>query len=141
MVCFSLILNHFHFILEQLAKNGIEKFMQRIGGGYTMYFNKKYKRTGVLFQGAFKASHIKTTHHLLYLSAYVNCNIEIHNISDARKYPWSSHSNYLSKSKSDICDGKVVWSHFKNRKEYEDFAKENIEAAKLKKEDEKLVLE
>ncbi len=141
IVCFSLLPNHYHFILKQLAKNGIEKFMQRIGIGYTMYFNKKYNRSGVLFQGKCKSSHIKTTHHLLYLSVYVNCNSEVHGISDAKKYPWSSFQNFLNKSKSDICDGKAVWSHFKNRKEYEDFAKENIEVAKQKKEDEKLVLE
>jgi putative transposase len=141
IVCFSLLPNHYHFILEQLARNGIEKFMQRIGIGYTMYFNKKYKRSGVLFQVKCKSSLIKATHHLLYLSAYVNCNMEVHNISDAKKYPWSSFLNFLSKSKSDICNGEAIWSHFKNSKDYEDFAKENIEAAKSKKEDVKLNLE
>ncbi|HBB37004.1 MAG: hypothetical protein A2374_01900 [Candidatus Moranbacteria bacterium RIFOXYB1_FULL_44_23] len=141
IVCFSLLPNHYHFVLEQLAKNGIERFMQRVGIGFTMYFNKKYNRSGVLFQGKCKSSLIKSTHHLLYLSAYVNCNAEVHNISDAKKYPWSSLSNFLRKSKSDICNGEVIWSQFKNNKEYENFAKENVEAAKLKKEDEKLILE
>lgn len=141
IICYSLLPNHYHFIVKQLGDNGIEKFMQRIGIGYTMYFNKKYCRSGVLFQGKCKSSHIKSTHHLLYLSAYVNCNAEIHNISEAKKYPWSSYANFINKSKNDICDGTTVWDHFKDRMEYEDFAKENIEVAIIKKEDAKLILE
>ena len=52
--------NHFHFILSQVSDRGIEKFMQRLNMGYAKYFNNKYKRDGVLFQGNFKAVHIDT---------------------------------------------------------------------------------
>jgi len=45
--------------------------MQRIGTGYTMYFNGKYERTGSLFQGTFKSSRIRPEN-FLYLSAQYN---------------------------------------------------------------------
>ena len=54
-ICHCLNPNHYHFILEQLIDGGIEKFMHRLGLGYTKYFNQKYKRSGSLFQGTFKA--------------------------------------------------------------------------------------
>ncbi|MCK4918713.1 MAG: transposase, partial [Candidatus Pacebacteria bacterium] len=57
-ICYSLNPNHYHFILTPLVENGIEKFIHKLGGGYTRYFNEKNKRTGVLFQGAYKAIHI-----------------------------------------------------------------------------------
>ena len=42
--------NHYHFILEQVLDNGIEKFLHRLGTGYTKYFNNKHKRSGYLFR-------------------------------------------------------------------------------------------
>ncbi|MEK7095926.1 MAG: transposase, partial [Patescibacteria group bacterium] len=53
ILAFVLMPNHFHLILRQRVENGIVKFLQKIGTGYTMYFNKKYERVGSLFQGRF----------------------------------------------------------------------------------------
>ena len=50
-VCYCVNPNHYHFLLEQVFDNGIEKFMQRLGNGYTKFFNNKYLRSGSLFQG------------------------------------------------------------------------------------------
>ena len=44
-ICYCLNPNHYHFILEQLVENGIVKFMQKLGNGYTKYFNEKNKRS------------------------------------------------------------------------------------------------
>jgi len=43
---FCLMKNHYHLLVEEIEEGGISKFMQKIGTGYTMYFNKKYERTG-----------------------------------------------------------------------------------------------
>ena len=51
ILAFTLMPNHFHFLVRQKSKNGITKFLQKLGTGYTMYFNKKYERVGCLFQG------------------------------------------------------------------------------------------
>jgi putative transposase len=96
IVAYCLNPNHYHFILKQITKRGIEKFMQKIGTSYTKHFNQKYDRSGSLFQGTFKSSHIKPNT-LLYLSAYVNCNSEIHGIAKAQSYRWCSFSDYLGK--------------------------------------------
>src|SRR5437868_10728186 len=56
-ICYCLNPNHYHFLLEQIAEKGIEKFLHRLGTGYTKYFNIKNKRSGSLFQGTFKAIH------------------------------------------------------------------------------------
>ena len=73
-VAYCLNPNHYHFILTPLVDKGIEKFMQRLGTGYTMYFNEKDKRSGSLFQGKFKSKHIHSNEYLLRVSAYVNLN-------------------------------------------------------------------
>ncbi len=42
IISYCLMPNHFHLILKQLKENGISKFLQKIGTGYTNYFNRKY---------------------------------------------------------------------------------------------------
>jgi putative transposase len=39
-----------------------------------MYYNKKYARTGGLFEGKFKAEHASTDHYLKYLFSYIHLN-------------------------------------------------------------------
>jgi len=85
IVTYCLNPNHFHLILKQVAPNGVSEFMKRLGVGYTGFFNYKNKRSGVLFQGSYKLVHIKSTAHLLYLSAYVSDNYFIHGYSGKKE--------------------------------------------------------
>src|SRR3989338_3275644 len=39
----TLMPNHFHLLLLETRKGGISKFMQRLGGSMSLYFNLKYK--------------------------------------------------------------------------------------------------
>ena len=48
LTCYCLNPNHFHFILCQVADEGIRKFMHRLGSGYTSYFNQKYKYSSLI---------------------------------------------------------------------------------------------
>ncbi|MFA6256698.1 MAG: transposase [Candidatus Paceibacterota bacterium] len=72
--------NHFHFVLKQLADNGISKFMQKLQGGYTYYFNLKHSRSGSLFQGTFKSQIIKNENYFNKIIAYTNKNYKVHDI-------------------------------------------------------------
>ena len=76
----SLNPNHFHFILKQLVDGGIAKFMQKLQGGYTYYFNEKNERSGSLFQGTFKSHRISGENYFNKMIGYVNKNYGVHNI-------------------------------------------------------------
>ena len=95
-----------------MRDNGISLFMQKIGAGYTKYFNLKYERVGSLFQGTFKAIRIEEENYLLQLIRYFHLNpvslIEPNwkesGIKDKKKvnqfletYRWSSYMDYLGK--------------------------------------------
>jgi putative transposase len=138
---YSLMSNHFHFLLKQTSEKGIEKFMQKLGNSYTKYFNEKYKRNGSLFQGTFKSSHIKSGGQLLRMSVYVNCNSEIHNVSPAEKYKWCGFSEYIGTANRQLCAKKDIISHFKNKADYKNYAEENILDFREKKADQELILE
>jgi len=141
-ICYCLNPNHYHFMLKQLKDGGIEKFMHKLGTGYTKYFNQKYNRSGALFQGPYKAIEVKDNPGLLWLSAYINGNSEIHSIASAEDYPWSSYAYYLDKRKKDICMKKDVLDQFKDIEEYRDFVQIVIQEVKAnKKERKKYILE
>lgn len=141
IVTYCLNPNHFHFILKQVKDDGIKKFMHKMGTSYANYFNERYDRTGTLFEGRFKSIHIKNNSRLLYLSAYVNCNSEVHGIAKAADYKWCSFSEYLRKSDNALCEKKIITDQFRSQKDYLEFAREAVRDARRRKEDEKDFIE
>lgn len=112
ILMFCLMPNHFHLLVRQLAERGISKFMQKMGTGYTNYFNKKYERKGVLFQGKFKAKLVIKDTHFDWLPYYIHMNpLDLKGIEwregkvgDPKAaldflqfYRWSSYHDYIGK--------------------------------------------
>ncbi len=101
--------------------------MKRLGCGYTNYFNIKYKRSGVLFQGKFKAAHIDSNKYLLHASAYVNLNNRVHKIKNiASKSSWNEYTK-TSCTKDSLCKKEIILNQFRNRKEYKSFAENSLQ--------------
>ncbi|MBI5451903.1 transposase, partial [Candidatus Gottesmanbacteria bacterium] len=73
LVCYALLPNHFHLLIHQ-HENVLNRFMNSLGTRYGMYFNRKYKRTGILFQDVYKAVVVYTDEQLLHLSRYIHLN-------------------------------------------------------------------
>lgn len=139
-IAFCLNPNHYHFLLQQRGEKGVEKFMHRLGTSYTNFFNEKYDRSGALFQGRFKSTHISSNSLLFYLSAYVNCNSEIHGIAKAKDYRWCSYGDYLGVRDDfkDILKKDLLTENFRKPGKYEEFANEHIQYFKEKKHDKKI---
>jgi len=84
--------------------------MHKLGTSYTNYINLKYERSGILFQGPFKAVEVESDEQLTHLSRYIHLNpLElsepkwkeegVKNLKATRKflygYRWSSYRAYL----------------------------------------------
>ncbi|OGG53579.1 hypothetical protein A3C20_00930 [Candidatus Kaiserbacteria bacterium RIFCSPHIGHO2_02_FULL_55_25] len=107
---YCLMKNHYHLLLSPNTENGISAFMQKLNMGYSKYFNDKYERSGVLWQGIFKKIHVTRDAHFMYIPYYIHLNPldfihpewragAIKNPGQAlaflREYRWSSHLDYL----------------------------------------------
>ena len=66
--------NHFHILAKEIEEGGLSAFMQKVGTAHTMYFDKKYDKSGGLFQGTFKAKHVDNDRYLKYIYAYIHLN-------------------------------------------------------------------
>lgn len=137
VVCYCLNPNHYHFILQQIEDRGIEKFMHRLGVGYTKYFNQRHERSGVLFQGPFKAIHIDSNEYLLHLSAYVNLNDRVHGLGNGVSK--SSWEEYMGRG--DFCTKQIVLGQFEKISDYRDFALDALAVMQERKDMGKLLLE
>ena len=84
--------------------------MHKLGIAYTQHFNKRYDRTGSLFESTFKVVHVENDAQLLHLPRYVHCNAldltalnwregQVKDWGVAQSFldsfPWSSHRVYM----------------------------------------------
>lgn len=71
---YCLMPNHFHILVHEKEESGISKYMRKLLTAYSMYFNKKYQRTGKLYEGVFKSTHASSDRYLKYLYSYIHLN-------------------------------------------------------------------
>jgi REP-associated tyrosine transposase len=88
---FVLMTNHVHLLMTPTEANGVSRLMQSLGRYYVRYFNKKYDRTGTLWEGRFKSTIIDTEKYLLTVSRYIELNpVRADMVAQPAEYPWSS---------------------------------------------------
>ncbi len=71
---YCLMPNHFHLLVYEKQQGGLSLFMQKLLTAYTMYFNKRYERTGALFQGTYKTAHVDKDSYLSTVFEYIHTN-------------------------------------------------------------------
>ncbi len=88
--------NHFHVLLTPETAEGIPQMMQGVGRSYVRYFNRKYERSGTLWEGRYRSSLIETDRYLLACMVYIDLNpVRAGLVSDPADYPWSSHRHCI----------------------------------------------
>lgn len=129
IIAFCLMPNHFHILVQSNIDNGVSIYMQKVLNAYTKYFNAKYKQTGHLFSGPFRAVHIENNEQLLYTSAYIHKNpIELltedqtvrHQVSDIHsleRYSWSSFRDFINQNRwGKLLDPSIVLDQMMGKK-------------------------
>lgn len=143
LISYVLMPNHFHLELKQKNKQDLEIFMRSLITKYTMYFNRKYKRVGPLFQSRYKAILIQSKEYLLHLSRYIYINpMEIINHKlPLTSYPWSSYPSYINNYPTNWINKKYIFEFFyKNEKAKIKSYKEFVENYLHKTEEEEKII-
>jgi putative transposase len=93
--------NHVHMVIREL-ENGqpLETLMKRIGVTYALYFNKKYKRVGHVFQDRFRSEIIEDESYLLSVIRFVHKNPVQSEMVQGLNYSWSSYHWYIGFKKN-----------------------------------------
>ncbi len=109
---FCLLPNHFHLLIKfketnEISTNAKDKkthqVLSNMFNAYTKAINKKYNRTGSLFQEHLQRKKVKNEEYLKELVLYIHLNPEKHKIiSNFRDYRYSSYLSYVSNNQTNI---------------------------------------
>jgi hypothetical protein len=112
--------------------------MHGVSSAYATYFNKRYDKSGHVFQGAYKAKIILSDKQLAYLSAYIHRNPHELDMWKGRshKYPWSSYQDYDRNRWGSLLDRTTITDTFKSFQDYQEYvetsgAKEDWEGVEV----------
>ncbi|MDT9546367.1 MAG: transposase [Chlorobium phaeovibrioides] len=90
--------NHIHLLLKS-STDGLSTFMSRLLGSHASNFNKRYQRTGRLFENRFKSIVCEEERYFLKLIAYIHLNPLraglVKSIEDLANFPWCGHASLL----------------------------------------------
>jgi REP element-mobilizing transposase RayT len=97
-VCaYCMMENHVHLLVHDNA-DSLALFMKKMGVSYSMYFNKKYDRSGHLFQDRYLSEAVQDDSYFLTVFRYILLNPQAAGLCNYSEYPWSSFKLYGKKS-------------------------------------------
>lgn len=127
IVAYCLMGNHFHLLLWQGSEPmAISGLMRSVSTAYSMYFNRRHKKQGHVFQSIFRASRITDEAYLAHISRYIHLNPERY-----RTFYWSSLKEYIGKRHDDLIHPERVLDMSASR--YRTFLEEYTDRRKLLK--------
>ena len=89
---YCLMTNHVHLLVTPQQADSLARCMQRLGGHYVRYVNRRSGRTGTLWDGRYRACLVDCDHHLLTCYRYIELNpVRAAMAKQAAGYRWSSH--------------------------------------------------
>lgn len=118
------MLNHFHFLLQQIQDNGISIFLANLQNSYARYFNTKYDRGGSLFREMFKAVRIESEEQLIHVTRYIHLNhvtAYLIKLEELEYYPYTSFPVYMGNVPYEFVSTDLILNHFKTPERYKEF--------------------
>ena len=124
---YCLLNNHFHILVRIKEKKEIESNKLKFStvekpkevsasrqfshflNAYSQAVNKKYARTGSLFEKRFERKRISDDHYLRQVILYINTNPLKHNLVEKPEdYKWSSYNSHISNAKTKLKRKEVI---------------------------------
>jgi len=94
---YVLMKNHFHLLVHTKEAN-LSRAIQWLGVSYSVWFNRKYQRSGHLFQGRFKSFLIENDRYFTTMCLYIHGNpLRARIVKRLSNYQWSSYQAYADK--------------------------------------------
>ena len=115
----ALMKNHAHLLLRS-GSGGLPNFMRKLLTGYAVFYNKRHKRHGHLFQNRYKSIVCEEDSYFRELVRYIHLNPLRGNLVEQMKqldrYEWCGHSSIMGKRSNDWQDTDYVLAWFGDSK-------------------------
>ena len=126
IVAYVLMPNHYHMLIRA-ETDDCSRAMQRLGISYTKAINKRFQRTGALFQGAFQAKLVDRDEYLAHLSRYLHLNpLRAGLVRRAEEWAYSSYREYIGLRKGTLPQTEIVLAQFRSAADYRTFVESYV---------------
>lgn len=121
VLAYCLMPNHYH-LLVKLDSDHLSNAMHDLSVAYTKAINKRFNRTGSLFEGRFKAITVNNDTYLAHLSRYIHLNpAKAGLVSHTKDWAFSSYRDYVGLRDGKLPDPTIILEQFASRADYQSF--------------------
>ena len=123
VLSYCLMPNHFHLFLKQTRDElTIGKFISNLLNSHTKAINKKFNRTGVLYEGPAKSKLIEKEEYFKWLIKYIVLNpVRANLVKQPEDWSFSSANDLLKKRNGNLLSYDEVYSHFQDFEQFAGF--------------------
>lgn len=108
--------NHYHLMVQR-KDNSLATIMQWVNRSYSLYYNKKYHRSGSIYQGRYAKFLMEEDTYLLSLLKYIHRNpLRAQMIQVVSDYPYSSDHLYRSYKQDTFVNTQILMTMFHENK-------------------------
>jgi putative transposase len=123
---YCLMDNHIHLLLKE--SEDIGTIMKRITVGYVGWNNRKYERTGHLFQNRYLSEPVEKESYFLTVLRYIHQNpVKAGIVKAAADYQWSSYQQYRQYyyGQDSLVKGDLIRAYFNTYDSFNDYMNAN----------------
>lgn len=89
---YVLMTNHIHLLVTSKHQYGPASMMKALGERYVQYVNRRYARTGTLWEGRYRSCLVQRERYLMVCQRYIELNpVRAQMVAHPADYPWSSY--------------------------------------------------
>lgn len=123
ILSYCLMPNHFHLFVKQFTEdNSISGFISSLLNSYVKSINKKYNRSGTLFESKTKNKNITDQHYFIWIIKYIIENpVKAKLVNKVYDWEFSNAKDLLEIRKGKLTDVKEVHSFFQSNEQMKKF--------------------
>ena len=132
---YVLMTNHVHLLATPAAAESLPRTMQTLGRRYVRFVNARYRRTGTLWEGRYRAAPIDTEDYFIACCRYIELNpVRARMVEHPRQYRWSSYRAHAEGKDAALAALHPVWRRLgrgveARQQAYRDLIKEKLDPA------------
>ena len=122
VIAYCLMPNHFHLLLKETEDDRLKETMQGLQTSYAKAINKRFQKTGHLFQDTYNKIRIESDEQLLHLTRYIHMNpVKAGLVTHPEEWLYSSYRDYTGLRKGTLPKPDIILSQFNSREAYRTF--------------------
>jgi putative transposase len=135
---YVLMTNHVHLLATPSNEAALSEMMQAVGRRYVRYINHRYRRTGTLWEGRYRAAVIDSDAYLLRCYRYLELNpVRAGIVHHPGEYSWSSYRHHAGDADDELIQEHEVYVNLgagtgERRAAYREFCEQGVDGREIR---------